>query len=214
MLRRVISSQAFFRLPLQFSFATKAQQKTLEHQWTTKNPYTPVRPIQYTKGTYIVFDQPKKTVLQVPYEIKETGVRNTIGLIVSEIASYMFLKLSPLSTIFVANFAIQVLWRMSKAIMKVELLEGGKKVRMTKKTGGTFVADINKIQKLRDEALLLATFAEPYLYPIEVTNDKGRVKKYYLYGQGFLPIKNGEVFRAIINGKELVNEVGATESKN
>ncbi len=173
-----------------------------------------MRPITYQKGAYVVFDQPTKGIRQMPYEIKEVCMRNTIGVIVCEVTSMAFPVMAPASTFFVANFVLQVLRRMTKAISKIELLEGGKQVRLTKKFGGRkIVADINKIQKLDDEASLLSTYAEPYMYPIEITDKKGWATKYYLYGQGFLPIKNGEVFRAIINGKELINETQSESSK-
>ena len=65
--------------------------------------------------------------------------------------------------------------------------------------GGSETWNINDIRKNIDEKALVETFAEPFLFPITVKN-KGT---YYLYGHGHGAIQDGEIFRAIINGKSI-----------
>ena len=180
--------------------------KKFESQWDNKNPYTPLRPITFTNGKYLVYQQSIKGVRQMPYELKEISIRNAIGVIVGEVASTMSYPFSIMSTLFVVNYVIQVFRKMNKAITEIELLEGGKEVMMKKKIGGKIRVAISDIKKLEDESKLMPTYAEPYLFPIEVSL-KNMKKTFYIYGQGFEPIKNGEVFRAIINGKEVIDKV-------
>ena len=44
----------------------------------------------------------------------------------------------------------------------------------------------------------MQTFEEGFLFPIEVSNNR-----YYIYGSGQEAIKNGELFRAVINGQAI-----------
>eukprot|EP00343_Euplotes_focardii_P002865 CAMPEP_0205805818 /NCGR_PEP_ID=MMETSP0205-20121125/9150_1 /ASSEMBLY_ACC=CAM_ASM_000278 /TAXON_ID=36767 /ORGANISM="Euplotes focardii, Strain TN1" /LENGTH=65 /DNA_ID=CAMNT_0053077633 /DNA_START=465 /DNA_END=659 /DNA_ORIENTATION=- len=63
--------------------------------------------------------------------------------------------------------------------------------------GGTQTWDIKDISKNIDEKALVETFEEPFLFPITV---KGK-GTFYLLGHGHGAIKDGEIFRAIINGR-------------
>ena len=65
--------------------------------------------------------------------------------------------------------------------------------------GGSAIWDIKNIRKEKDEKVLVETLAEPFMFPINV---KGK-GTYYLYGHGQRAIKDGELFRAIINGKSI-----------
>ena len=64
--------------------------------------------------------------------------------------------------------------------------------------GSAFSAQIKDVEKLQHEKSLVETFEESYLFQIKVAG-----KKYYLHGNGQESIKNGEVFRAIINGQAI-----------
>ena len=55
---------------------------------------------------------------------------------------------------------------------------------------------------MNHEKALVESYEEPYLFPITYSGG-GSKKTYYIYGEGQLPIKNGEIFRAIINGKAI-----------
>ena len=88
---------------------------------------------------------------------------------------------------------------MSRAITHMELLEDGSRVTIKLKSGGSRTWNINDIRKGANEKELVTTFADPYLFPIDVKGE-GR---FYFYGHGHQAIKDGELFRAVINGKSV-----------
>ena len=53
--------------------------------------------------------------------------------------------------------------------------------------------------KKSNEKELVQTFEEGFMFPIEVAN----TQKYYIYGRSHEAVKNGEIFRAIINGQAI-----------
>ena len=207
MIHKVLKRNLLLRLSSIRYFSARP----FEAQWSESTPYKPTLPITYTNGKYLVFHQESKGVHEIPYEIKEISLRNGVGFIMSELLSILVTPIAILSPFFAGNFCFQVYRRMIKAISKIELIEGGKMVKLTKKIGGSITVPISGIKKLEDESKLMITYSEPYLYPIDVTLKKGITKTYLIYGQGFEPIKNGEVFRAIINGKELASETDGTK---
>ena len=73
---------------------------------------------------------------------------------------------------------------------------------MHPRIGAPFSVKISDIEKLRDEKTLVETYEESYLFPIKVPTSKGH-KEYYLHGQGQESIKNGELFRAMLNGQSI-----------
>ena len=183
-----------------FSTPLQTQPRITDAEWEARRPYQLTRHIEYTKGAYVVFEQDLKGVRQMPHEIKETSMKNTIGVILFGVLSFIHPYLSVPIPLFILNMVIRSLRYTLAAIYKIELLEGGQQVRLTKKTGGSFVVDVAAITKKEDERTLMKTYMEPYLFPIEVNN-----KLYYIYGRNFEPIRNGEAFRAIINGKPINN---------
>ena len=87
---------------------------------------------------------------------------------------------------------------MGTTLRKIELHQDGKTVTLYPAVRGKFDAQIKDIKKLKHEKELLNTFEESYLFPIEV---KGQ--KWSLHGNGHESVKNGEVFRAILNGQSI-----------
>ena len=87
---------------------------------------------------------------------------------------------------------------MSHAVTKIELLDDGKRVNLHfgRVGGSTQTVDISQIKKLAHERTLVETFEESSMFPIEVNN-----KTFYINGNGQEAVKNGEVFRAILNGQ-------------
>ena len=63
---------------------------------------------------------------------------------------------------------------------------------------GKFDCQIKDIKKLKHEKELLTTYEEGYMFPIEIQG-----KQWTLHGTGFEAVKNGEVFRAILNGQSI-----------
>ncbi len=185
-------------------FAT-ASTSSAAVKWDSRLPYKPLRPIVYTQGKYVVFNQETKGIRQMPYEIKEAAMQGTIGVVIFGLMSNVWSFLSPVVSIFLANFAFQSLRYMLHAVNKIELLEGGQKVRLGLKRGGSMVVDIAAIKKAEDEGILMTTYAEPFMFPIDVAGKSRFPTRYYIYGQGFEAMKNGELFRAIVNGKYIAD---------
>ncbi len=199
-------------LPFTRPFSTIVQKQHQEDlkRWQAGIPYTLTRPIEYTKGMYVVFQQNLEGVRQMPHEIKETAVKNTLGVATFGLLSFAHPILSVPIPFFVLNMFIRSLRYMLRAVNKIELLEGGHTVRLTKRTGRSFEVPITSIRKKEDEATLMKTYLEPYLFPIEVMNSENQYSTYYIYGRNFEPIVNGEAFRAIINGKPILNPTSSS----
>ena len=87
---------------------------------------------------------------------------------------------------------------MSATVRKIELHPDGKTVSFYPAISSKFDVAIKDIKKLKHEKDLLNTFEEAYLFPVEING-----KKYFLHGNGHESVKNGEVFRAILNGQSI-----------
>ena len=139
----------------------------------------------------------------VPWEVKEAGVKNGFGLVGTYCASLLF----PMGNLwgvanlfFLANYC-RVSWGfLSNAVTKVDLLSNGRQVNFTLGRFGSSVVtvDIKDIKKLDNERTLVETMEESSMFPLSVNG-----KTYYINGQGAEAVKNGEVFRAIINGQSI-----------
>ena len=139
----------------------------------------------------------------VPYEVKEATIKNFLGFagmcVIDFLLSPGHLIYSLGAMTFGFNWIYRVYSYMGFAITKIELHEDGKNVTVTFKTGGHATLKVKDIMKKQHEKELVQTFEEGFLFPIEVPT--GNIKTtYYIYGAGQSAIKNGEVFRAIING--------------
>ena len=167
--------------------------------------YTPVRKINFENGKATIFNQEAPTpnkLKYVPWEVKEATVKNFLGVIGCAIFDYLFHPGASIYTIGAFTFGINWMYKvygyLGHAIVKIELLEDGKTVQVNFKTGGTTTIKIKDIVKKQHEKELVQTFEEGFLFPIEVATSK-----YYIYGSGQEAIKNGEVFRAIVNGQAI-----------
>ena len=79
-------------------------------------------------------------------------------------------------TLLVANYARSVYGFMSNAVTKVVLLDGGKQVTFTTKSG-TKTINIREIKKQEHEKTLIETYEESIMFPLKVG-----AKTYYLNG--------------------------------
>ena len=95
---------------------------------------------------------------------------------------------------FPLNWIRMMTYYYSSSLHKIELHRDGKTVTFHSKYG-SFTANIKDVEKQRHEKSLVETYEEPYLFPIRIEKDV-----YFLHGQGHEAVKNGELFRAIING--------------
>ena len=86
---------------------------------------------------------------------------------------------------------------MSNAVTRIDLLDDGKRVNLHFSRWGdrTLTVNIRDIKKQVHEKTLLETYEESTMFPVKVGD-----KLYYINGSGQEAIKNGELFRAIING--------------
>ena len=87
--------------------------------------YTPTRKINIEKGTFTFFDNQNhnKEQMAAPYEVKETVIKNGIGMIVTCIVdSAMFPMSFVPTTLFALNMCYRVVNYMSKAVDHVDLM--------------------------------------------------------------------------------------------
>jgi hypothetical protein len=141
----------------------------------------------------------------VPYEVKEATLKAFLGIIGLNVLDFFFHPgywfYSSGALFFALNYIYRVYQFMGFA--KMDLNEDGKTVTVKFKIGGSSTFKIRDISKMRKEKTLVETFEECYLFPISVSNSNGSSTTYYFYGSGQDAIKNGEIFRAIINGQNV-----------
>ena len=136
----------------------------------------------------------------VPWEVKEATIKNSLGLV----GIYMFDVLFPLGpgyglgqAFFCLNYCRTTFGFMSNAVTKIDLVGDGKSVVLTfgKFMNKQITVPIKDIKKASHERSLVETFEEGTMFPIKVGTST-----YFIKGPGQEAIKNGEVFRAVING--------------
>lgn len=178
------------------------------HEYDSSVFYSPVRPVDFSKGGKAeIFnnnDLPKTEPKYTPWELKEATLKNLLGVFGVVCTHYFFGLPAPLysagTLYFGLNWGYSIYGFMGNAITKIELHQDGKSVTVTYKTGGQATLKIKDIQKQRHEKELVQTFEEGFLYPISVPSSGDKTSTFYIYGSSQEAIKNGEVFRAIING--------------
>jgi hypothetical protein len=164
--------------------------------------YAPRNEVAFAGDRFAVFDNSNPTERRfAPYVMKELAFKNVMGLggtcfILHMCPYYVFLY--PTLPFWLGNWAYQSWNVMSNAVRQVELHKDGKSVTLHPIIGNPFDAKIKDIKKLENEKSLVETFEESFLFPIAVSG-----KKYVLHGNGQESIKNGELFRAIINGQSI-----------
>ena len=166
--------------------------------------YTPVRKPTFTNGRTTIFHQADTAATSVPYEIKETTLKNFLGVGGMVVVDYLFFAgAGSIYSIGAFTFGLNWIYRvygyLGHAITRIDLHEDGKTVTVQFKTGGTTTLKVKDIVKKQHEKELVQTFEEGFLFPIEA----GAGSRYYIYGQGQDAIKNGELFRAVVNGQAI-----------
>ena len=113
----------------------------------------------------------------------------------------MIHPLGPAYMLSQAMFSFNYVWTIShlmgNAVTKMDLQDDGKRVNLTfgRTSGKVVTVQIKDIQKQQHERSLVETYEESSMFPIRVGKHT-----YYINGPGQEAIKNGEVFRAIVNG--------------
>ena len=178
------------------------------HTIGAQSLYQPHNPVNFNdSGKLTIFDSTTKEKTKIPYEIKETTFKNGMAFLGFAILGYlpapeMFAELFSLtSNICMIGFPLNWL-RMtsgyySASLNKIELHRDGKTVTFHSRYG-SLTANIKDIAKQRHEKTLVETYEEGYLFPIKIGKDV-----FYLHGHSHEAIKNGELFRAIINGQQI-----------
>lgn len=148
-----------------------------------------------------VFDATTNETKYVPWELKEIAFKNSMGFggvcvwnHLHNLGVYGELGCA----FFVGNMVFRTIQIMSKTVHRVDLHKDGKNVTFHPKFGAPFTAKIKDVKKLRHEKSLVETFEESYLFPLDVAG-----KQIFLQGNGHEAIKNGEIFRAVINGQSI-----------
>ena len=186
-----------------FSSGAKPTASSASRAASNATYYYPTKELSFpANGRLTVFeDVHTGSVTNVPYELKEISAKRGITLFCLVVIDHMM----PIPY-FLPALAIGGEWvyrihhLMSNAVTRVDLHSDGRGVTLTLRKGGTVETSVEKIYKAREEKSLVETFEEPYLFPVEVEGAEGKKSKYYLYGHGHEAIKDGELFRAIING--------------
>ena len=166
--------------------------------------YQMAHPVQFAGKTVNVFNgEDCKERRFVPWEIKEAAFKSGMGVIGTNMLNMIF----PLGhmygaaqVVFCLNF-VRTSWSlMNNAVTKIDLHDDGKNVTLTfgRTQGRTQVVAIKDIQKVLPMRNLVETFEESTMYPIQIGG-----KTVYLNGPGQEAIRNGELFRAIVNGQHI-----------
>ena len=160
---------------------------------------------------------------QVPYEIKEHALKGFyytfflvwVGRMLSNFALPYTMALThvyPLIPLSVFSYQyLSSLWYMSNSVTSIRLKEDGLKVIFEfKHFRKNLEVEIWRIQKENSEKFFNECYAEPFLYPITIdySDVYGEYslrskQKLYLYGDSYKCIKDGEIFRAILNSESI-----------
>ena len=84
------------------------------------------------------------------------------------------------------------------AIVEINLLKGGTHVELVFKRGAKRIVEINRIVKEKEEEELMETWAEGFLFPVKVDG-----KRAFVYACEWDAVKNGELFRAVVNAASI-----------
>ena len=115
------------RPPIMRFFSTGAKAVSGHSETIIENTefYTPSKSIDIEKGHFTVFDNKNiPTEMQgAPYEVKETVIKNSIGIITTFVIEGMVIPMMYIpSALFALNMFYQVSSLMSRAVDQVELM--------------------------------------------------------------------------------------------
>ena len=166
--------------------------------------YTPRNPVSFSNNAFTIFNgEDCKERAFVPWELKEATFKNGMGVLGVSLLQ-LVVPLGPLYNVgagmFCLNWAATTWTYLSHTVTRVDLQPDGKTVTLKfGKVGGSSVSvPISDIAKVNHERSLVETYEEATLFPIRVGS-----ATYYLHGPGQEAIKNGELFRAVLNGQNI-----------
>ena len=160
--RQHLLSMHLLTSPALRRFASQAAASSEYQAYDDNIFYTPVRPIDFKEGKALIFnneDLPKADIKYTPWELKETTLKNFLGVFGFVALDYLF---HPASYIYHAgvigfgfNWINSMYSYMGHAIVKIELHEDGKTITATYKTGGSQTLKVKDIMKKRHEKELV-----------------------------------------------------------
>lgn len=205
-----------------FKFSVAGQDISVKSD--NQNIHYPIRGFpKFANGKYTVFEfNGYDKVQQVPWEIKECSWKGFLYTFFIMWGGRLFTSYATYTTsglffpvwgagCFLFQYA-KIAHYMVNAISAIRLKENGTHVILEFKNYRPSVeVEISRIIKKDNlERTILESFAEPYLLPIEINYEDvyGKAslrskKKYYIYGDSHNCIKDGEIFRAIINSQPI-----------
>ena len=190
--------------------------KTVEH-------FYPIRGIpEFQNGLYTVFEN-KSLDVKIPYQIKEYTIKGFLytfflcwgGRFLGAYTNAKIISVSMLYSFIPASvftfFYSKIIWTMLNAVNAIRLKENGTHVIFEfKNLLSPLEVEISRLRKINSESIFYECFYEPTLYPIEIDyNDiygkysLRNLRTVYIYGDSHESIKNGEIFRAILNGQNI-----------
>lgn len=192
-----------------------------------KEKFHPVRGVPNAEnGLITVFQYSEKPnyLPSFPYEVKTCAMKIAIynsflffparwfssinlSLFSGEIST--FFPYIP-AAVFLFQFA-KIMNYAAKMITGIKLQSNGTHVELTfKNFWQPLVVPINDITAKQELTFFQQTFEEPYLFPIEIdfTAKHGKYsllskQTYYIYGDDHSCVKHGELFRAIVEGRQI-----------
>lgn len=123
--------------------------------------YTPVRRVDFSNGKSTIFHQTTSPsqFRSVPWEVKETTVKNFLGVFGMVIVDYLFAPGAGLYTVGALTFGLNWMYRvygyMGHAITRIDLHDDGKTVTVGFKTGGSATFKVKDILKKQHEKELV-----------------------------------------------------------
>ena len=201
MLLKIVKNKSLYNVAsMRFSSAAASEYQSVD----TEKTYKMLHPVSFQGKTHTVFNSDDcKERRFVPWEIKESVFKNGMGIVGVNMMNLLF-PIGPLFSVGCLSFCMNFTWTtwnlMTNAVTKIDLHDDGKRVNFTlgRYTGAVVTVNIKDITKIIPMRNLVETFEESTMFPINVGK-----KTYYLNGPGQEAIKNGELFRAIVNGSNV-----------
>lgn len=175
-----------------------------------RQAYTPIKKFDFQgRSSYTVLAQPQRSdsekgmgIKAIPYEIKESTFKNALGVFMGECFEFMLPAASGIGPVVMLGFALNYFYRMSlylgRTVVQVDMQSNGSAVTFKTLLGQEHSFDLENVLKMKDEKALVETFEEPFMFPV-----KAGGKVFYLYGAGQEAIRDGELFRAVVNGRRV-----------
>ncbi len=189
----------------------------------TVEQFYPIRGIpEFQNGLFTVFEN-KSLDVKVPYLIKEYSTKGFLFTLFLIWGGRLFAAYTPAKVVSYSMmysfipagvftfFYGKIVWTMMNAVSTIRLKENGTHVILEfKNLLNPLEVEISRLRKVEPETIFNECYYEPNLYPIDIDYEDIYSKysfrskrRVYLYSDSHESIRNGEIFRAIINGQNI-----------